>query len=382
MTREKIFLVFIILILVSKCTIKNPVTEEFLSPFLSNLVAPDTLYLKTDIGYPISVKVSDPQGWEDIKTVKYSIFSKEGSVLLLADTLNDDGKGGDIIPRDGIFYDVMTTDFAGNKSGDYRIEVVAEDYDSNTSNTLFDTLAVVDNEKNFPPTLYDPVFPDTLTEESVEDVFLSIRADDPQGLGDIDTVFLQIYPAFSPVPLFSSTLIDNGNPPDIEAGDGIFSFWRNLFYDLRISGDYFIRFQAVDKSGLKSPAVVVQFTVIRPNDPPVISEIDAREVVSLSEGHFTISIKVDDFQGIEDIKKVYFNSTKPDGTPAEANPFRMYDDGEEKHGDETAGDGWYSLEVEITNQNEPGTYKFEFFAEDQSGAVSQSVIHNISVIIG
>lgn len=375
------FFIAIILLLFAGCTVKNPVTEEAVFPFLSDLVIPDTFYLKTDIGYPISVKVSDPQGLEDINSVRYSIFAEGSDVSVFGDTLRDDGKGGDIIPLDGVYFDTLTIAFAEGQAGTYRIEVAAADHDNHLSNTLFDTLAVIDEEKNFPPTLYDPVIPDTLTEESLEEVFISIRASDPQGLEDIDTVFFYIYPSFSPVPLYSWTLWDRGTSGDAAAGDGIFSFWGNLVYALRINGDYFIRFQAVDKSGLKSSAVVGNLTVMRPNDPPVLTELVVPDVVARSAGYFTINIKVEDPQGPEDVKKVYFNSTKPDGSSAKDNPFRMYDDGEEGHGDEEADDGWYSLKLEITKRNEPGDYRFEFFAEDQSGELSQPIAHTITVII-
>jgi hypothetical protein len=371
----------LIFLFIIGCTIKNPVSDEWFSPFLSNLMIPEAVYLKSDIVYPISVKVSDPQGLDDINTVKYLIYSEGVNTPVLEDTLTDDGKKGDIIPYDGIYYDTLNVSFSNGTPGEYIIKVLAEDYENNLSNTIYDTLYIVDDEKNLPPKIFNPIVPDTLTENTIEDVFLSIQVNEPQGLDDIDSVFFRIYPSFSAIYLYSWKLNDDGVSGDITAGDGIFSFWGNLFYNLRINGEYLIRFQAVDKKGSKSNIIVENFYIQRPNDSPVLLEIDAPDVVGLSAGHFTVSIKVNDLQGPEDIKRVYFNSTKPDGQPAGGNPFYMYDDGDEKHGDNEEGDGWYSLEVEITKQNEPGDYKFEFFAEDQAGVTSKSINHTITVIL-
>jgi len=355
-----------LLVFFFQCTVKDPLLNETFSPWISNLSIPEVIYLQTEMDYPISVRVFDPQGLENIKLVQWSLFSIDGTDPILQDTLKDDGKAGDIIVRDGFYFGHLKSSFGENQTGFYIIQVMAYDEEGYESNGLVDTLEVVDSVKNSPPTLFQPSIPDTLTESNIISVTFSIKVSDPQGLQDIDSVFFQLYPVFNPAPLFSGRLLDNGMKSDVQAGDSIFSFWSNLYYMVRIGGDYLIRFQATDRSGERSRGLVLPLYVNRPNDPPVILEINAPDIVGLSEGHFTVTIHVEDPQGLEDIKMVYFNSTKPDGTPATGNPFFMYDDGLEKNGDLEEGDGWYSLEVEISRSNQPGNYQFTFYAEDQS----------------
>ena len=327
----------VVLIVIAGCTVKNPVTDDAVSPVLSGLVSPDTLYLQTDVGYSVSVRVSDPQGWEDILVVRYFVYPEGISIPVWEDTLRDDGTGGDIVPRDGVFFDSVAVDFAGGTAGRYRIAVVAEDLAHHLSDTLSGSFTVVDDAKNFPPVLSSPVVPDTLTADSLADVFISIRAMDPQGVGDIDSVWVQVFPPLSPVFSFSGELLDDGTGGDEFGGDSVFS----ALVDLRM-------------------------------DPPVLSDLVAPDTVSRSAAEpIPLSVRVSDPQGLDDVKSVYFNTTKPDGTPASGNPFLMYDDGNEAHGDETAGDGIYSLLVTITSQNEKGVYRFDFVAEDYSWGLGE-----------
>lgn len=371
--------VTILIITVQRCEIKNPVVDGLVFPVLSNLVVRDTLYLKTPTGYFVSVKVSDPQGWEDIQTVKYFVFPEGNNVSVWQDTLRDNGKEGDIIPRDGVFFDSLTVDFAGGIAGKYRMGMVAEDVAHHSSDTLFTPIAVVDGEENLPPTLFNPVVPDTLREETLSDVFFSIQAADTQGLDDLDLVYFQIYLPWSPVPSFRSELRDDGYFGDAEAGDGIFSFRSDLRDTLKIRGNHFVRFQAVDIGGLKSRAVVVDFYVLRENLPPVLSDLVMPDTVSTSVVQsFLISVRVTDPQGLDDIKKVWFDLTKPDGTPSSSNPVPLFDDG--SNGDQTAGDGIYSLQVSISPQNDKGVYRFDFNAEDLSGTISDTLTHYFTVV--
>lgn len=369
----------ILIVAVQRCEIKNPVADGLVFPVLSDLVVQDTLYLKIPVGYSVSVKVSDPQGLEDIQTVEYLVFPEGNNDSVWQDTLRDDGKGGDIIPRDGIFFDSLTVDFAQGMAGKYRMGMVAEDVAHHSSDTLFTSITVVDGEKNLPPTLFNPVVPDTLREETLGDVFFSIQAADTQGLDDLDLVYFQIYLPLSPVASFRSELRDDGYFGDAEAGDGIFSFRSDLRDTLKIRGNHFIRFQGVDKGGLKSRAIVVDFYVSRENLPPVLSDLVMPDTVSTSVVQsFLISVRVTDPQGLDDIKKVWFDLTKPDGTPSSSNPVPLFDDG--SNGDQTAGDGIYSLQVSISPQNDKGVYRFDFYAEDLSGAVGEPLIHYFTVL--
>jgi hypothetical protein len=168
---------------------------------------------------------------------------------------------------------------------------------------------------------------------------------------------------------------DGGIPSDT----ALYSFFGSLTEIARIPGNYAFRFQAKDRRGFSSPPRVAVVRVEAHNDPPVLDEPSVPDTVSRfqTEPYF-LSIRVGDPQGLADIKRVYFNTTKPDGKPSSGNPFSMFDDG--TNGDLVAGDGVYSLSITITSQNALGVYRFEFFAEDLSGEKAGPVSRSIVVV--
>jgi hypothetical protein len=135
----------------------------------------------------------------------------------------------------------------------------------------------------------------------------------------------------------------------------------------------------VDRGGLFSDPLVRWVHVRRANDPPALSELSAPETVSRSSGQpIVLTVRADDPQGITDVRSVFFNTTKPDGQPSSGNPFAMFDDG--SSGDAAAGDGIYTVTISITPQNMTGDYRFDFFAEDLAGLLSQALTHYITVV--
>ena len=362
------------------CSVKDPIQKEALYLLLSNLSLPDTLYLQSDDNTPFSVKVTHSEGVKAIFSVRAFITRIDAQTILYQDTLQDDGTGGDIVPGDGTFGGRLSLIFTQDQPATYRMSVVCEDMYQNISDTLSSSFAVVDGERRGFPMLYECSLSDTLNADSLGHVFITIRVEDPQGLDDIDSVFFQIFQPLSPVPFYQSRLRDDGQSGDSVPGDGIFTFQGNLEDTLKSRGVHAFRFQAVDQSGLFSDAKVKEVFIDQINYPPVLSNISAPDTVILSTSGDTLFISVDvyDPQGLADIKKVYFNSTKPDGNPAVDNPFYMYDDG--FGGDVTPNDGTYSLEVIITTEAQRGVYRFDFYAGDYSGAVSESLSHFMTIV--
>ena len=365
-----------LIILSVKCDLLELSVYEAVDPILSDLVLSPAIFLQTDVVYPVTVEAEDPQGTETLD-VTIRIMSG-GGVSILTDAMTDNGEAGDILPRDGqYFYGLTTNVFASE--GLYRIEVSAEDADGHLSNTVIDTVDVVDDVLNLPPSVMNPIIPDSLNEATSGDVFLSIEATDPQGNDDIDSVYFRVYLPYQPMPSYIAKLFDDGTHGDENPNDGQLSFRGSLSDVLTVRGDYLVTFHAVDKGGLSSKAEVVGLYMDVENRPPTLSNLSAPDTVSRNEvPSFLLSVQVDDPQGPEDIRLVFFNTIKPDGSPSSGNPFEMVDDGTQ--GDEGAGDGVYSLRVEITPDNALGAYRFEFYAEDYSGARSDALIHTITVI--
>ena len=118
------------------------------------------------------------------------------------------------------------------------------------------------------------------------------------------------------------------------------------------------------------------------NYAPVLSNLSMPGAVTQGES-FNFSVKAADQNGLSDIYLVYFRLYRPDGTIVEPQTgidyFLMFDDGDTNHGDQKANDGVYSLRNSFGTGSQTGTWKFEFTALDRSGALSNTIIHNINV---
>jgi len=122
----------------------------------------------------------------------------------------------------------------------------------------------------------------------------------------------------------------------------------------------------------------VGFKIFRfKNIPPPVIAINKMPSSVLTDSLFVISIKVTDVKGLKEISQVYFALYAPNGSYV--NNYQMYDDGNSKvDGDQTAGDGIYSLMESFKPEN-TGTWKFEFQAKDIRNGLSNIIIQNIVV---
>ncbi len=359
------------------CEVRNPVSDETAFPSLFDLSAPDSVYLDTESSYAIRVNVEDPQGLADVTSVVLSVLDAGGQAFAETAML-DDGEHGDIIPQDGVYFALLNPSIFSGNSGRFEIRVIATDAAGHTSDPAQDSIYVIQGVPNGSPILSDAVFPSQLTNESVRSVYFEVTVFDPQGANDVESVWCDAYLPFAVVPFYKFYLNDRGEDGDSTGGDGRFAIRDDLGQTFQSTGEYTLRFQAKDRAGFKSRPITGIVSVIRTNEPPVLSNPGAPNQVSLDEiVLIRITIQVSDPQGPGDIKRVYFNSFKPDGTASSGNPFLMFDDGTQ--GDIDAGDGTYSLMIQITAQNALGVYRFDFYAEDLAGLISDVIHHEIEV---
>jgi len=186
---------------------------------------------------------------------------------------------------------------------------------------------------------------------------------------------------------FSSSLTDgilhdDGIYPDVKAHDGVFSGAIEFQIQRAFVGTFSLSIWSESTTGYKSNTFILPLHIVRLNHPPVLSNLVMDTLISISsltQKYIQISIAATDPDGQSDIRMVYFNTFKPDGSPSGGNPFYMYDDGEidGTSGDKIAGDGSYSLKVGLPTNT--GVYRFEFHAVDYSGDSSNVVIKNIVV---
>ncbi len=188
---------------------------------------------------------------------------------------------------------------------------------------------------------------------------------------------------FTSSPLASRALHDDGAPPDLQANDGEFS-GKLEFTIRRVEvGTYWIEAFGETVQGHRTKVLYEPFLVVRSNQPPVLSNLQAPDTVALSSQDQLIQLRVraSDPNGLQDVVRVIFNSYRPNGAPSSGNPFEMYDDGNRNgpSGDEIRGDGIYSLRILLPATTQTGTYRFEFQAYDRAGATSNLLIHRMTV---
>lgn len=191
-----------------------------------------------------------------------------------------------------------------------------------------------------------------------------------------DEVFAKLKNTAGKVYYSNIRLSDNGLAADGDAvkGDKIYS-GKVLMSQTIPSGDYFFEYFAVTGTGT-GKLTVNNFTYNNglQNQPPVLSDLSAPDSIEVTTDQaFLMFLTASDPNGLQDISRVYFVSTRPDGTSS-GNAFLLYDDGNlQEHGDAAAGDGIYSIIVRVNASNQKGLYKFEFRAEDRVRAQSNLI---------
>jgi len=202
---------------------------------------------------------------------------------------------------------------------------------------------------------------------------------------DVSDVFTDIYSsAGQKLNSSSFRLYDNGKPEngDLQANDNTYSnkFPLSQFYP---NGVYTIKYFVQDKNNATKQVAIQNFKYDngQHNIAPVLSNLvapDSSKIDTIKTLIF-LSVKADDQNGQNDIELVFFNSfIPPNGNPSSNNPFVMFDNG--TNGDQTAGDGIYSLIIELPPTGVTlGTYRWEFQARDRGKKLSNKIIHNIVI---
>ncbi len=369
----------VLVLIIAGCEVRNPVAGGDVVPVLSRSSAPDSLMLGDPEGMSVSIRVDDPQGPDNIAAVLCRVFRGEQlHSPVHEETLLDNGTMADILASDGVFTGrINGSDLAG-AAGLYMLGFQAVDRDGNSSGSVVVSFSAVAGVSPGRPVLSGCAAPDTIGPDERSAVNLRVSVSDPDGPGDVDSVYCDIYPPFATVPAGRVALGPSASSFGT-AGADEFNAIADMSPLLTGSGVHRFRFCARDKSGLESVPVVLEAAVVLPNDPPLLSDAVAPDTVDRNTADpILLSVRVTDPQGASDIRRVYFNTTRPNGAPSSGNPFLMLDDG--TAGDAVAGDGVYSLQIVISASNALGNYRFDFYAEDNAGAMAGPLTRIITVV--
>ena len=147
-------------------------------------------------------------------------------------------------------------------------------------------------------------------------------------------------------------------------------------------GNYTVRFSAIGIEGTAKQVALgsFQFNNGQENLPPEISNtvIDPDTAVVNDTTIIFTSVEAMDPNGASDILEVYFIVYRPDGTTNNSKVL-LFDDGKPENGDVVAGDGIYSRLIQVNQNNQKGTYRFEFRAKDRLGDLSNIINHFVLI---
>ncbi|MCH8874713.1 hypothetical protein IH824_18455 [candidate division KSB1 bacterium] len=368
-----------------RCSTYNPAKPEGgTAPEISDLFAPSVVYNLSSLQHSISVQTADPQGLDDLADVRFGIIKSGSSTPVISGVLLDDGTSGDVIPKDGRFTTQIQGSLFQNDTGEFNLEIIATDKNGNVSNSLQTRIFVLAGAENNLPEIVSVSVPATVLLDSLFDFLVEVEVSDADSLSDIEYVFSQFFPPAHANPTRQDTLSDDGLSGDVTPDDGIYSLILSSGL-INETSDYFLRFQAQDKSGNRSLAAVatIRGKVAQP-EPPVISNLVAPDTVQIVPAQVVqvlITIDVTDPQGLSDIDFVRFRSFLPNGNEAGDSPIGLADDGDAINtGDEIAGDGTYSRIINLPPTAIRGNFRFVFEARDKSGLFSNTIEHIMTVI--
>jgi len=213
-------------------------------------------------------------------------------------------------------------------------------------------------------------------------VSLTIRADitAPVGAAPPFAVSATIIPPQPGFPFFEVSLRDDGTMPDSVAADGTYS--GTLAFDILATeaGRYRVRVTARSANGFVSISREHSVPITRNNAPPGLSELTAPDTVNAPTTErllIAMSVRADDPDGAEDVQEVYFRSLDSSDPTRK---FFLKDDGDVAgSGDRIAGDGLYSIIVELLPGTPSRTYRFGFQAEDTFRDTSNTLLHYLTV---
>jgi hypothetical protein len=234
-------------------------------------------------------------------------------------------------------------------------------------------------DKKNPSAPVDPSVSDlrlALNNMYTDSLNMSVLVSDPQGLEDVDSVWASYQylrgPASHIVPLH-----DNGLHGDSAASDGRYSATYMDPSGQFALGYYQVRFYAMDVANHFSQRLDGVFWAVNGNMPVLCDPIGPDSLRRGSLDTSYIYIATHDPNGPADLDTVFFVVTRPDST-SNGFHFNMHDDGQ--NGDSQAGDGWYTLGILAPAQNnQPGDYKFTFYAVDNENNHSNNPVHIIHV---
>jgi len=212
-------------------------------------------------------------------------------------------------------------------------------------------------------------------------IHISVNATDPDGRSDLVLLNYEILYQNMKSFVADGILNDIGLNGDSISNDGIYSAIATFDIPRVTVGLVNIKIQAKDKQDLLSNEIILGLNITRKANYPLLSGLNAPSSVTLpSSGSKVInmSIAAADSDGLADIKEVFFRSLDSSDPTKK---YFLFDNGNiASNGDSLAGDGIYSIKVELPYNMTAKPYRFEFQAKDFTELLSNKILHTLNVV--
>ncbi len=250
MIKQSLLSISVLLILA--CGGGNGTVSE--TPSLSDAVFPTNISIGDTLHF--SVLASDPQGAADIDSVWMLFGYLDDLSGYNHFSLNDEGVNGDSVSGDGRFSVTIAPPLEGYQLGYYGLQIRAVDKSGNLSGIYAYAIMTINGDG---PVLFSPMAPDSIQRGIQEPSYITVRAYDPDGLSDIDSVYIMSIRPDSTSSGSHFYMADDGETyEDQQANDGIYTI--GIVADVSNQlGDYRFTFYAIDSNENQSnnPFVIV-----------------------------------------------------------------------------------------------------------------------------
>lgn len=203
------------------------------------------------------------------------------------------------------------------------------------------------------------------------EIVVSAKIDHPEGEANLSETTVTFFRTKREPAILAGSLHNDGFFPDLSAQDSVFTGLLKFSAMRSDIGSFFAEVTALDKNGFSSNTLRLTFSILRLNQPPMLSNLVAPDTVSRStEDSFVITVVATDPDGPSDILSV--TRTTPSNLVLYLNDSGI-------NGDITAGDNIFTETVSLSPTQPLGTYPFSFKATDRSNASSSIIVKSIVV---
>lgn len=208
-----------------------------------------------------------------------------------------------------------------------------------------------------------------------------VQATDPDGQSDVISLKYQIISQNLKSFIAMGTLNDLGLKGDLLSNDGIYTVSVSFSIPRVVVGLFIIKIQAEDRDELLSNEIILGLNITRKANYPFISGVNAPSSLTLPTSGTKVidmSIAASDSDGLADIEEVFFRSLDSSDPTKK---YFLFDDGNyNSNGDSLAGDGIYSIKIELPYNMTAKPYRFEFQAKDFTDLLSNKILHTLNVV--